>query len=161
MLRLVRIRNEMRHHRPTQSRTSMLESLRHNRRLQAVFTVLFTVLLLASMLSGMRVRAADMAASPAWDDVCSVEHGPAAGERIVAISVDDIVVLESSGPDGSHHGPGCMLCIALAPPASTAVLDYQPPMEGPGDGWEALSSTAFSASRSRAPLPPRGPPVWV
>ncbi|WP_313301757.1 hypothetical protein [Diaphorobacter sp.] len=137
----------------------MLESLRNHRRLQAVFTVLFAVLLLVSMLSGVRARAVDTGTSPAWADICSIEHGASAGERLVAISVEDIVLLESPAPGVGHHGPECMLCIALAPPATTAVLDYQPPMEGSGTGWESLCSTAFPVSLSRAPLPPRGPPL--
>ena len=143
----------------------MLESLRRNQRLQHVVAALFSVLVLTAMLSGVWLRAAvtqPPKTSPAANDICSVHSNasraqPVGDEAFEAVA-DDAPATPAQHDGAAHHGPECLLCVAMAPPEAVQVVRYQPPRPASLTPWEYLPSASFADAPARTPLPPRGPP---
>lgn len=162
----------------------MLEQIRRNRRLGTVVLWLCVVLWLVALLAGVRVRAvpapvvavplhavADAADTPHEDHaahrgaaVAAVSpaspasaHGADHGARAVPAH-DAALPPEPRHEHDSHHGPDCVLCIALSPPAAVAVVVYRPPVPHQGLDWRAPAQQPPSLLAA-APLPARGPPT--
>ncbi|WP_353236217.1 hypothetical protein [Diaphorobacter ruginosibacter] len=136
----------------------MLEHLRRNRRLQDWVAALFCALVLTAMFSGMRVRAF-MPQAPARMDICTAsfdaDHARHAGHMHAASSAP-VTGMEHEG--GTHHGPECLLCVALAPPEAAPLVRYQPPLSATLARWRFMPARTLASQPARAPLPPRGPP---
>ena len=162
----------------------MLEQIRRNRRLGTVVLWLCVVLWLVALLAGVRVRAvpapvvavplhavADAADTPHRDHAAHRGAGVAAvspaspasahgaGHGAHAVPAHDAALPpELRHEHDSHHGPDCVLCIALSPPAAVAVVVYRPPVPRQGLDWRAPAQQPPSLLAA-APLPARGPPA--
>jgi hypothetical protein len=136
---------------------SMLERIRRNRRLGSLVLAVFTMLWLVALLAGVRVRTVDLpsqaAALAMQQDICTtaVNAQPWTAQLADATAAND-------SSHGSHHGPDCLLCIALSPPPQLLVQVYRPPAPIQARVW--LAPAHFPPSwQATAPLPPRGPPL--
>ena len=161
----------------------MLEQIRRNRRLGTVVLWLCVVLWLVALLAGVRVRAvpAPVVAVPlhavAVADAACGDHAAQRGAAVAAVSPaspasahgadhgahavpahDAALPPEPRHEHDSHHGPDCVLCIALSPPAAVAVVVYRPPVPHQGLDWRAPAQQPPSLLAA-APLPARGPPA--
>lgn len=154
----------------------MLEQIRRNRRLGTTVLMLCVVLWLVALWAGVRVRAmpggpapvvTTAPASPAKVLGASHVHGAHGGQSTNDSHDSHRAVAPDGGPapepahahsDHGHHGPDCVLCIALSPPATVAVLVYRPPVPRQGLRWHAPARHPPSRLAA-APLPARGPPA--
>ena len=160
----------------------MLEQIRRNRRLGTVVLWLCVVLWLVALLAGVRVRAvpAPAVAVPlhAAADTADTAYGDHAAHRGAAVAAASPAAAHDGADHGAHtvpaagapltpepshehdghHGPDCVLCIALSPPAAVAVVVYRPPVPRQGLDWRAPAQQPPSLLAA-APLPARGPPA--
>lgn len=147
----------------------MLEQIRRNRRLGTTVLLLCVVLWLVALWAGVRVRAmpgpapvaAMAAASPTESHAAAHVHGTHAAHNSPHAVVSEGEAAPASAPEHSGHGPhgpDCVLCIALSPPAAVAVVVYRPPVPRQGLGWRAPERAPLSR-QAAAPLPARGPPA--
>ncbi|MEG2999794.1 MAG: hypothetical protein RR855_04520 [Comamonas sp.] len=159
----------------------MLEQIRRNRRLGTVVLWLCAALWLVALLAGVRARAmplpaptaavalhptphaaphgAAAAADPAPPAGAAVQQAAAAMDTAhpAADAAHESAHASTQEHDG-HHGPDCLLCIALSPPAAVAVVVYRPPVPRQGLDWRAPAQQPPSLLAA-APLPARGPPA--
>ncbi|MBV7420655.1 hypothetical protein KW830_19535 [Comamonas sp. CMM03] len=154
----------------------MLEQIRRDRRLGTTVLLLCVALWLVALWAGVRVRAMPGPAPMAAMAPASLAEAHGTGhtggshgshnaqqthdshDRHSAAEPDAGSASEPAHEHGGHHGPDCVLCIALSPPASVAVLVYRPPVPRQGLGWHAPAQPPLSRLAA-APLPARGPPA--
>lgn len=148
----------------------MLEQIRRNRRLGTTVLLLCIALWLVALWAGVRVRAvsgpapvvAAMApASAVQSHAAAHVHGTHAAHDSPHAAIPDGGPAPEPAPEHSGHGPhgpDCVLCIALSPPATVAVVVYRPPAPRQGLGWHAPARPPLSRLAA-APLPARGPPA--
>lgn len=145
----------------------MLEQIRRNRRLGTSVLLLCVALWLVALWAGVRVRAmpgpapvaAMVAASATESHAAAHVHGTHAAHDSPHAALPEAA--PASAPEHSGHGPhgpDCVLCIALSPPAAVAVVVYRPPVPRQGLGWHAPERPPLSRLAA-APLPARGPPA--
>ncbi len=123
----------------------MLEQLRNNRRLAHGVLAGFVLLWLVALLCGMPVRTA--LPQPSICSAAAPGHAAMGGEA-------DAMPAEQP----AHHGPQCVLCLALGAPPAVPLHGYRPPVPGVHRAWreQAVPVVQFLAA---AALPARGPPV--
>ncbi len=131
----------------------MLHAVRRNRALQAVVFTVFALAWLAALGTGAQLRA--LPEVSALVDVCTSE--PVSG-ALTGQHPDD----DGNTPAGhaGHHGPECLLCVALATPSAVSLAAPRPSLSTTYRSRHDRSLVAHGW-RIQAPLPARGPPDFI
>ena len=152
----------------------MLERIRQSPRFTAVVTAVFALLLLVAMFAGAPVRALVPAlVATRVADICTTANSETVEATLVADAhqhdaVHVAQVRDETGDHASpadhsehvgHHGADCVLCIAIAPPATLVADIHRPAVPPFHQRWQALWSD--SGYLPGAPLPARGPPAFM
>lgn len=131
----------------------MFHAVRQNRALQAVVFAVFAWAWLAALGTGVQVRVLQKTPGPV--DVCTLEPAPGAliGQHLYEGG-------NTPAGQAGHHGPDCLLCVALATPSAIFLAGPEPFLSTTYRSRHGRSLIALGW-RIQPPLPARGPPDFI